>query len=141
MPRTDATKQLTKALSKLMAQRKKYLAIVAKNSAKVAEIEALFGQFGVSLEAPKPVAKRVKTAKKATKAKGRRPRGVFPETSAEFVLGLLKSKSLTTAQINAAWVKTGRGGRADTTLMNLTKAKKIKRAKVADGQGSEYSLA
>jgi hypothetical protein len=145
MPRADVTAQFTKAMSKLLNQRKKHLAIIAKNSAKVAEIEGLFQQFGVSLELSKPAAKvgrpKGKVGRPAKKANGRRTRGVFTETAAEFVLGLLKGKSLTTKEINAAWAKTSRGGRADNTLMVLTKAKKVKRQKVKDGAGSQYSVA
>ena len=141
MPRSDVTAQFAKMMDKLLTQRKKHLAIIAKNSAKVAEIEGLFEQFGVTLEAPKPAAKVGRPAKKMKKATGRLQRGHFDQTAAEFVLELLKGKSLTTKEINAAWATTGRGGRADNTLMVLTKAKKIKRQKVKGGAGSQYSVA
>ena len=140
MPRSDVTAQFAKMMDKLLTQRKKHLAIIAKNSAKVAEIEGLFEQFGVTLEAPKPVAKVGRPAKKMKKATGRRQRGVFSETADQFVLGLLKGKTITTAELTAAWAKSGRGGRVDNTLTKLTKAKQIKRETVKDGQGSEYSL-
>lgn len=144
MPQTNVSAQFTKLMSKLLAQHKKHLAIISKSTAKVAEIEGLFQQFGVSLQAPKTAAKRGRPAKQppqGKKAKGRRTRGHYDQTAAEFVLGLLKDKSLTTKEANAAWAEAGRGGKADNTLLTLTKSKRIKRQKVRDGAGSEYSLA
>jgi len=126
-------------MAKLLTQHKKHLTVIAKSTAKVAEIEGLFQQFGVSLAGPKPVAKAVKPAKKA---KGRRKRGVFAETAEQFVLGLLKGgKSLGTADLNKAWKKACRGGKADNALTKLTKTKQIKREKVKGVQGSHYRLA
>ncbi len=70
----------------------------------------------------------------------RRTRRRFDQTAAEFLLGLLKGRKLTTAEVNAAWKKAGRGGKADVTLMQLVKAKKLKRAKVKGGRGSRYGV-
>lgn len=68
-----------------------------------------------------------------------RPRGQYKQTATEFVASLLKGrKAMTTAEINAAWKKSGRGGVADDTLSLMVKAKKLKRAKVKHGRGSMY---
>jgi hypothetical protein len=139
MPRTNAAAAFAKVMSKLMAQRKKHLAVIARSSAKVAEVDGMFAKFGISLEAAKPVAKGGKQAKKA---KGRRRRGTFKQTAEEFVLGLLKGgRSLTTAALNQAWKKAGRGGKADNTLTKLFQGKQVKRQKAKEGKGSVYSVA
>lgn len=111
----------TKALGKLVAQRD------ALNR-QIAELQAL-----AEPQTPKPVAKRVK---------GMRKRGSFKETAEQMILGLLAGgKSMTTADINAAWKKAARGGSADGTLGKLVKAQKLKRRKVRKGKGSNYSAA
>ena len=134
MPRSDVTAKFATTMSKLLDERMKRLAIIAKQTAKVAEIEGLFERFGMSLEARTPGRKA--GAKKAVKAGGRRKRGHFKQTATEFILELLKGKALTTKEINVAWTKAGRGGRADTTLMNMAKAETIRRSKVASSAGS-----
>ncbi len=111
----------TKALGKLIAQRD------AMNR-QIADLQAISEP-----KAPMPVAKRVK---------GTRKRGSFKETAAQMILGLLASgKSMTTAEINAAWQKAGRGGSADSTLGKLVKAKQLKRRKLKKGKGSNYAQA
>jgi hypothetical protein len=84
-------------------------------------------------QAPRQIAKRVK---------GMRKRGAFQVTAEQMILGLLGGgKTMTTAEINAAWKKAGRGGSADVTLGKLVKAKKLKRRKIRKGKGSNYRLA
>ena len=139
MPRINAAAAFAKVMNKLMAQRQKHLDIIAKSSAKLAEIEGLFARFGISLEAAKPAAK---VARRAKKAKGRHQRGVFSQNADEFVLSLLKTgKPVSTADINRAWTKAGRGGSANNTLTKLFKAKKLKRQKAKGVRGSVYSVA
>lgn len=77
----------------------------------------------------------------AAKPQGRRKRGTFSQTANEFILGLIKNKGQTTAQINKAWTKAGRAGKADKTLNILSTAKKIKREKLKVGKGSTYTVA
>ena len=58
------------------------------------------------------------------------------------ILGLLGGgKSLSTAEINAAWKKEGRGGTADNTLTKLVKDSKLKRESVEGQRGSIYTVA
>jgi DNA-binding transcriptional regulator YiaG len=60
----------------------------------------------------------------------------------EFVLSLLGSRKATTSsEINEAWRKAGRLGKADNTLSLMVKARKLKRAKLKDERGSRYSAA
>lgn len=71
--------------------------------------------------------------------RGRRGGGV---TAEEFVLSVLKGgKSAGSAEINAAWVKAGRPGKADNTLSVMTRAGKLKRTKVEGQRGGLYEVA
>ncbi len=63
------------------------------------------------------------------------------ENAETFVLGLLNGKTLTTAQVNEAWKKAGRGGIANNALTNLAKQKKMRRSAVKGERGSKYSFA
>ncbi len=140
MPRTNLTTQLGKMLAKLMAQRKKHLAVATRSLAKVAEMDQILAQAGIHVDGGAKAAG--KAAKPGRKAGGRRKRGVFKETAEEFVLGLVKSgKATATAEINNAWKEARRGGKADNTLTKLVKGKQLKRAKVKGGRGSAYSVA
>ena len=72
---------------------------------------------------------------------GRRRRTSGPSAQ-EFVLSLLGSRKATTSsEINEAWRKAGRQGKADNTLSLMVKARKLKRAKLKDERGSSYSAA
>ncbi len=86
----------------------------------------------------KKKAGRKKASKKRTTKKKRR---TFSKTADEFVLDLVKGKSMTTAQINAKWKQTGRGATANNILSKLTTARKLKKEKVKDGRGSSYRAA
>ena len=141
MPRQTAADTIAAALADLRAERQAHLDGLAK-------IDALFAKFGISA-APaerrgrKPGRKpgRPAGATAAVAPKKRRKRGHFAQTAQEFVLGLVKSKSMTTAQVNAAWKEAGRGATANTTLSTLVKAKKIKKNKVKGIKGSSYTAA
>lgn len=68
--------------------------------------------------------------------KGRRTGG---PTAQEFILGLVQSsKGISSAQINQAWQKDGRPGKADNTLTLLVKAGRLKRTKIKGQRGSTY---
>ncbi len=70
-----------------------------------------------------------------------RTRGIFKRTGTESILALLRKKGLPGAAINQAWKQEGRAGRADATLGQLVKARKLKRIKVKGQRGSLYALA
>jgi hypothetical protein len=79
-------------------------------------------------------------AKPAAKTPAKR--GTFSQTGDQMILGLLAGgKALTTAEINEAWKKDGRGGTADNTLTRLVKDGKLKRESVEGQRGSRYRLA
>ena len=154
MPRPTALSKVSTAalqteLERRISQLASLLNIRERVDRDIAELQALAGQFGkvVAAEAPvKPVRKYRRRKAKATKVvaqpvvvKGKR--GQYDLTATEFVLDLLKGHSLTSSELTAAWAKAGRKGRVDNALTILVKAGTISRAKVTDGQGSEYSLA
>ena len=77
-----------------------------------------------------------------SKTTGRRRRATGGPTAQEFVLSLLgRRKATTSAEINDAWKKAGRQGKADNTLSLMVKARKLKRAKMKDERGSRYAAA
>ncbi|HUB27434.1 MAG TPA: helix-turn-helix transcriptional regulator [Tepidisphaeraceae bacterium] len=68
-------------------------------------------------------------------------RSQYPETADEFIQAIVKSKKATTSsQINAAWRKSGRPGKADNTLTRLVASRVLKRAKLENQRGSRYSI-
>jgi DNA-binding transcriptional regulator YiaG len=64
------------------------------------------------------------------------------QTAEQFVLSLLSSgKATTSGEINEAWRRAGRVGKADNTLSLMVKARKLKRARLKEERGSRYSAA
>ena len=57
------------------------------------------------------------------------------------ILAIVGKKGATTGAVNAAWKKERRAGKANPTLTELVKAKKLKRLKVKGMRGSKYILA
>jgi hypothetical protein len=137
MARQSAADTIAAALADLRAQRQGHLDALAK-------IDAIFAKYGISAT---PATRRGRKpgrpagVSKAVAPKKRRQRGHFDQTAEEFVLGLVKGKTLTTAEVNTAWTKAGRGATANTTLSKLVHAKKLKKSKVKGGRGSNYSVA
>jgi len=89
----------------------------------------------VSKKSPKAV------VKKAAAPKVRRKRIKYALTAEQLVLGLVKGKGATTAEINRAWKHGGRKGRADNTLNKMLKAAKVKRTPLKGQKGSTYTVA
>jgi hypothetical protein len=121
----------------------------------ISEIDAAFEELGVGTPAPVKRGRRPgkrgrrgrpgrpKKAVAARRAGKRRKRGVFSMTANELVTKTIKgagAKGATGVQINKAWKAAGRPGDAYNTLGALTKAKQLRREKVAGGQGSRYML-
>ncbi len=70
-----------------------------------------------------------------------RSRTRYTQTAEEFVTSLVKSKkTLTSAQINDAWKKSGRLSNADNTLSRMVSLKTLARTKLEGQRGSTYSL-
>ena len=133
MPRLSEAAQFDRTISQLVAKREGY----AKG---LADIDALFAKYGITLNGkPTPMAP-VKAPVVATPQPAkRRTRGSFSQTADDLVLSMLKvGKELSTAEINAKWRESGRGGTADNTLGKLVKEKKIKRTPKPEGRGSTY---
>jgi DNA-binding XRE family transcriptional regulator len=72
----------------------------------------------------------------------RLPRTGHGQTAEEFVLSLVRGKDATTSnEINAAWARAGRPGKADNTLSVMVKRGKLTRRKLKDQRGSSYVTA
>lgn len=132
----SSTAQFERMISQMIAKRKEY-------SEGLAHIDGLFAKYGIQMsnETPSP-ARQAQPAKVAQAEPARRIRRRFGQTGDEFVLSIVKAKrSPTTAEINAAWKKSGRAGTADNALVKLVKDKALKRTPITDGRGSNYTLA
>lgn len=147
MPRQSTATAFSKSLAKLLTDRKKLSDKITKLQVKLATIDGLFEQFGISLEAGAAKATRGAKVAKAAKAgkgrkAGRRKRGKFEMTGEESILKFVAAKGKpTTAEINAQWFSEGRGGKADNTLTRLFKEKKLKRIEDPEVRGSRYAVA
>ena len=70
----------------------------------------------------------------------RSKRGVYLQTSAAFVLSLVRNrKTMTTSQVVAAWKRAGRGGKVTSTLIQLVRRRQIKRARIKGVKGERGS--
>ena len=68
-----------------------------------------------------------------------RQRGRYSQTAEQFIAALVKGKrAITSAQINAAWSKSRRPGKADNTLSRMVKMRSLRREPVKQGRGSSY---
>lgn len=83
--------------------------------------------------------KNVPAKKAAAKYKPSRKRQKYAQTGEQFILGLVKGKGATTAEITKAWKAAGRSGKADNYLMKVVATKKVLRKKLK--RGSLYTLA
>lgn len=137
MPRPSLTNVSTAALQAEIERRISKLADLLKLrddvDRQIADLEALAGRFGQAVAVKAP-------SKMVVRNKGKR--GSYAQTAPEFVLSLLAGgKVLTTADLKAAWAKSGRGSKVDNALTGLVKSGQVERSKVKGGQGSTYSLA
>jgi len=134
MPRLSEAATFDRTIAQLIARREAH-------ANGLAAIDALFAKYGITLNGARTPHPTDSTESPARKAQGRK-RGHFDQTAEEFVLALLKeNKGMTTAEVNAAWKKSGRGGAADNALGKLVKEKTLKRTPVKDGRGSTYGVA
>lgn len=104
----------------------------------IAEIEALVGPQEPVRLGRKPGRKAKAPVAKAAAVK----KGVYKQTGADMILGLLKGgKPVSTAELAAAWTKAGRKGRPSKTLSDMVKAKQIKRQELRGTRANNYTLA
>ena len=142
MPRMKTVTMFGRTMGKLLADRKKKLAKANKILAQVGEIDALFAQFGISIEGETAKPERKVKAKGGRRGGRRRKRGVFAISGDESILAFLKKHGKSsTSQINEYWKDEGRGGKADNSLTKLVQAGTIKRLKTKGVRGSEYVAA
>jgi hypothetical protein len=136
MPRYSPLASLDRTLSSLVKQRQEHLDALAS-------IDAVFARYGINPAKASPVAANVgPTAMAAAPVAEKKRRRRLRVSGTKFILGALAGgKTLTTAQISTEWKKANRPGKADQPIWALVKAKKIKRAPVKNGQGSQYTLA
>jgi DNA-binding transcriptional regulator YiaG len=68
-----------------------------------------------------------------------RQRGKYSQTAEQFIAALVDGKkAITSAQINTAWTKSRRPGKADNTLSRMVKMRSLRREPVKQGRGSSY---
>jgi len=91
----------------------------------------------VSKKSPKAGVKKAAAPKASRKSKRKK----YAQTAEQLVLGLVKGKGSTSAEINRAWKDGGRKGRADNTLNKMLKAAKVKRTPLKGQKGSTYTVA
>lgn len=131
---TIAPADLVKTIKALQAERQRHVDAIA-------QIDATFEQYGISPE-PKRRRGRPKASGGKKKAAKKKARKRFKQTAERAILSFVKRKGTpTTAEINTAWKRAGRGGTADTTLTKLVKDGKLKRENIKGAKGSRYSLA
>jgi hypothetical protein len=134
MRRLSESVVFERTISQLIAKREEH-------ARGLAEIDALCNKYGIKLNGAKSATASTPRSATGSRTK-RRKRQRFDQTAEEFVLSLLKGgKGMTTAEVNAHWKKSGRGGVADNALGSLVKARKLKRVPVNEGRGSNYSVA
>jgi hypothetical protein len=145
MPRLTPQTQFTRMMERLLTQRKQFVTQMGKAAAKVAEIDRLFAQFGIDLNAataPRPAAAQrggrgVQPAPKA----GRRQHRKYQTTAEQSILAFVKAQgNPSTADINKHWQSESRGGKADNTLTRLFTDKKLTRTKIKGERGSRYTI-
>jgi hypothetical protein len=135
MPRVSEAQRFDRTIAQLIAKRSQY-------SKGLAEIDALFGKYGITVNGTAAPARHLKQAPAPSQKSAKRRRGRFAQSGNEFILSLVKSKNNpTTSEIDAAWRKSGRAGKVHNALGILVKDKRLKRTPVKDGRGSSYSVA
>ena len=112
-----STDELARIIRQLQAERQQHADAIAA-------IDEQFEQHGIAAE---PRKKRRGRRRGPGRPKGsmirkvgKKKRRTFSKTADEFILDLLKGRSMTTGEINAKWRQTKRGGNADTTLSRLS---------------------
>jgi hypothetical protein len=141
---SDLAGTLVATIDKLQADRREHVDAIG-------EIDAVFEKYGIQLlerkRCGRPPGRPRATAtwpKPAGRRGRRRKRGTFAKTGQQTILDFVKSKGkagATSTEINQSWRSEGRGATADTTLSQLTKQKKLKRAKIKGAKGSRYTVA
>jgi hypothetical protein len=168
MPTVSTPAALPSHIEDLLSTRDSHLEAIAVIDATLARVSSALGVGPTPLTKPAPVASAAKAvapkpaaakkvapklaapkpaAKAAAAPKKKGPPSKFGLSANDFVLAFIGSSKggATTQEINKHWIDSGRPRNADNSLSILTKAKKLKRAKlphVAGGpRGSRFTLA
>lgn len=138
---STTTRRLESLVAKLQAEKQAHLVAVA-------EIDAVFGRFGVASTGKKrrgrPRGSKSKSAASVATRKGRRKRRKYATTGSESILQFVSRsgrKGASGADVVKLWNKEGRSGSAYKILGDLVKSKKVKRRKVIGERGSRYMAA
>jgi len=141
MAKQPSTSDIARTIQALRDERQRL-------AARMAEIDAFFSSIGGATPTvpagqrgrpPKAAAAGVKVplGKRGRKKGGR---GKFAMTGDELVYQYIKNNGpVTAAQVNAHWQAERRGGKADNALTKLTATGRVKREKIKDGRGSNYT--
>lgn len=125
--------QISRLLSSLLGGLAPVLGHAAPAPAQAAAPQPAAKFGGNATAAPKPAAK--------SPSKGGRSASKFTTTGVESVLAFISKRgNPTSAEVNQHWQTEGRSGKADITLSQLTKAKKLKRTANPAGRGSRYTI-
>lgn len=164
MPTVSTPAALPSFIEDLLEERQSYVDAIAGIDAKVSGVFHALGIADVTSglvkpESVKPVAAKPAAAKPVAVKPVAAPKAAAPKAAAgpgrkrgavskfgisanDFVLAYVGAhKGATTQDINNHWKSSGRPGTADNSMSILTRSKKLKRAKVAGGRGSKYTLA
>ena len=138
---STTTKLLKGLVAKLQAEKQAFLDAIA-------EIDAIFGQFGVAIVGKKkrgrPRGSKGKRASKVMKRKTVRrkgKRGKFATTGAESILAFVRKAGKSGApgsEIADHWKSEGRGQGVYPILGQLVKGKQLKRKKIKGERGSRF---
>jgi len=134
MPTSSETaRQIDQLVTTLQRERRQHEQAVAK-------IDATFDRLGIKAGAAAGQPSAEAPAKRPAKGRSRRTR--YARTAEQFILDLLgRGRKLSSAAINEAWRKAGRGGGAANTLTKLVQDGKLVREKIAGSRGSSYRKA
>ncbi len=143
---SNVAQELSRLIANLQVDRQKHVDAIA-------EIDAVFGNLGISAAAPKRRGRKpgatakaaVKAApaagKKGGKKRRRKSKSGDGLTGEQFLYKVLADGALLTAEINDKWKASGRNGRADILLGQLVASGKLNRKKTEGERGSRYSVA
>lgn len=148
MPNLSSPAALPQYIEQLLKDRKQHVDAVTHIDGLLSRVTSALGVSGTTMPSV-PVARTGRrgrppgSSNKASAPTGRRGRPRTGMTANEFVLAFIQEKKdPTTQQINEHWKAANRSGVADNALSILTRAKKIKRIPLGEGQrGSRYTIA
>ena len=131
---TTTARELQAIIARLQNERQVHLDALA-------DIDAVFAQFGITSQKKKRRGRPRKAKKKVAKLRKRQTKRKVsgPQSILNFVKRAGK-RGVNGAEIVKRWNAEGRAGGAYTPISKLVKAKKLKRRAVKGERGSRYSV-